>query len=832
MQNDPSDALALRPRGRGARRWQGVAMAAAASAIFLLPALTGSITYTNSTSAVDNNTKSVVLTVPTGLQGGDFLLAQVTFLKGSTVTVSAPAGWTLALRTNQAGKIGQAVYWHAYANGDPAQYTWTLSSNQLAAGAILAYRGVDLGAPIDVSAGLATATTGSIPVPSVTASVAGDMLVAFMTLSTQTTVNPVAGMVTRADDVGIGGGGGIVAEADEALLGAAGATGAFTATTTYSKTDKDAVGQVLALRVVAGAAGAPAGIAYRNEVDNGASNQASITVNVPTGVQAGDLLVAQIAVNHGTDATITAPSGWTLVLRTDQSNKLGQAIYRHAWVSGDPASYTWTFSANQQAAGAILAYGGVDATSPIDVSAGLATASTASIPAPSATTTAAGDMELAFLSISTQTSINVVAGMTTRADDVGIGGGGGVTIEANEKQLGAAGATGAFTATTGYSNTDKTSVGQVVALRARTIGFSSSSSTVAEGAGTVNIPVTLSSIAAGSSTVDYAVTGGTAQGGADFTLVAGTLNLAAGATTANIPLVILQDNIHEATETVAITLSNPSGPALGSITVYTLSITDDDPVPTVAFSSATSSALEGDGDVQLDATLSNPTAFQVDVNFAVTGGTASLADYTLASGTLSFAPLDTTQSITLGITNDDVAEADETVAVTISSPSQATLGTTTVHTHTILNDDGPLIVVATDPVSAAGVTQTGARWGAWSGAPGGVNVAAGNYLKITNNAAAGQQVSVDFTPTRFTGTTTTSEIISIDNNVQFAWWEGSASSKPADGTFTYGSTAGSGAATFTFAAHGDVLWVTYRVVALPDPLVDQPYEAAYTAVAV
>ncbi len=48
-------------------------------------------------------------------------------------------------------------------------------------------------------------------------------------------------------------------------------------------------------------------------------------------------------------------------------------------------------------------------------------------------------------------------------------------------------------------------------------------------------------------------------------------------------------------------------------------------------------------------------------------------DYTATSGTLSFAPGETVKNVTIAITNDAIAEGAETFALTLSSPTNATL---------------------------------------------------------------------------------------------------------------------------------------------------------------
>ena len=114
--------------------------------------------------------------------------------------------------------------------------------------------------------------------------------------------------------------------------------------------------------------------------------------------------------------------------------------------------------------------------------------------------------------------------------------------------------------------------------------FASGSSSAAESAGTHNVRVNLSSAAPSSGlTIGYSVAGtATAGSGNDFTIQnSGTLSVAARATSATIPVAIIDDGTQENAETVILTLtSGGTGYTLGSTTVHTLTITDnDDPPP-------------------------------------------------------------------------------------------------------------------------------------------------------------------------------------------------------------------------------------------------------------
>ena len=141
----------------------------------------------------------------------------------------------------------------------------------------------------------------------------------------------------------------------------------------------------------------------------------------------------------------------------------------------------------------------------------------------------------------------------------------------------------------------------------------------------------------------------------------------------------------EADETVIVTLSSPGNATLGSDSVHTYTITDNDNPPTVDFNTTSSSNAESVSSADLTVDLSVASGQNVTVNYAVTGtATGSGTDYTLANGTLTISAGSTSGTITIaGIVNDSLDEANETVIVTLSSPSNATLGSDDAHTYTL-----------------------------------------------------------------------------------------------------------------------------------------------------
>ncbi|MEI7902773.1 MAG: Calx-beta domain-containing protein, partial [bacterium] len=204
------------------------------------------------------------------------------------------------------------------------------------------------------------------------------------------------------------------------------------------------------------------------------------------------------------------------------------------------------------------------------------------------------------------------------------------------------------------------------------------------------LTVTLSPAEITTATVNYAVTDGTATGGGvDYTLAPGTITFAPGETSKNILITIADDLIDEPEETIFVSLSSPMNAILGNPASHTYTILDDEPPPAVQFTAASSNVAENISPANLTVTLSSASATTISVNYAVTGGTATGGgvDYTLAPGTLAFAPGQTSKTILIAITDDLIDEPAETIVVSLSSPVNAILGSPASHTCTIVDNE-------------------------------------------------------------------------------------------------------------------------------------------------
>ncbi|MCB9447812.1 MAG: T9SS type A sorting domain-containing protein [Flavobacteriales bacterium] len=191
-------------------------------------------------------------------------------------------------------------------------------------------------------------------------------------------------------------------------------------------------------------------------------------------------------------------------------------------------------------------------------------------------------------------------------------------------------------------------------------------------------------------TVGYKVTGGTATSGSDYVLAAGIATIPAGEDSITFDIAITDDATYENSETIVVSLYNPSNCNLNSSnTTFTYTITDNDSKPTVEFAQTTSSQDEGTSPALIAVVLSAATGTDVTVDYAITGGSASGSgvDYTLVDGTLTIAAGDTTADISVDIVDDGIVESEETFEITLSNPTNADPGTDLVTTVTINDDD-------------------------------------------------------------------------------------------------------------------------------------------------
>jgi hypothetical protein len=229
------------------------------------------------------------------------------------------------------------------------------------------------------------------------------------------------------------------------------------------------------------------------------------------------------------------------------------------------------------------------------------------------------------------------------------------------------------------------------ALSAGTLQFGAATFSVNENGGPATITVSRTSGNSGAVSVQYAIiAGGTASAGSDYTAGSGTLNWADGdPANKTFTVAITDDSLSESNETVNLSLSNPTGgAALGNPSGATLTIVDNDALPSLSISDVSQAeGNNGTANFDFNVTLSVVSGQTIAVKYATTAGTATLgSDYQAVNGTITFAPGETSKPLTLLINGDSQVEPDETFFINLSNPVNATI-VKAQGVGTIINDD-------------------------------------------------------------------------------------------------------------------------------------------------
>jgi Ca2+-binding RTX toxin-like protein len=183
------------------------------------------------------------------------------------------------------------------------------------------------------------------------------------------------------------------------------------------------------------------------------------------------------------------------------------------------------------------------------------------------------------------------------------------------------------------------------------------------------------------------------------------VNFADGQTSQTISVPIINDTLYEINETINLSLVSAT---IGNQGTAVLTIDDSGDRPTISFTSSSQTVVEGltsPQSLSYTVSLSNPSTQTITVKYATANGTAlGSSDYTTSAGTLTFNPNETTKTITIPILNDSSNEPDETFTLTLSNPTNATLGTNATTTTTITDTLRSSSVNTTLPTNVENLT--------------------------------------------------------------------------------------------------------------------------------
>jgi hypothetical protein len=240
--------------------------------------------------------------------------------------------------------------------------------------------------------------------------------------------------------------------------------------------------------------------------------------------------------------------------------------------------------------------------------------------------------------------------------------------------------------------------------------------------------------------VDYVTADGTATAGSDHQLKSGTLTFPASdvTTSQTVSVNVLGDNIDEVNETFFVDLSNATNTTI-SDSQGLATINDDDGVPSFAIDDVTV-LPEGDSGTTATFTVTRTGATErtTTVDYTTQNDTAvAPSDYASKSGTLTFAPGDPTETISVDVVGDTTDEPNETFNVNLSNAIDATVSD--AQGVGTITDDDPSPSFAINDVT---VTEGNS----------GTTPSTSATFTVTKTGATSQTTTVDFTTADDTAT--------------------------------------------------------------------------------
>ncbi|OWK44404.1 FG-GAP-like repeat-containing protein [Fimbriiglobus ruber] len=261
------------------------------------------------------------------------------------------------------------------------------------------------------------------------------------------------------------------------------------------------------------------------------------------------------------------------------------------------------------------------------------------------------------------------------------------------------------------------------------VQFATTTEMVDASTGSFTVTVTLSAASSTDATIPFTV-GGTAVAGTDYSgLTTSPLVIPAGQTTATITGTLTPEAGFDPTgKTLTLTLGTPTNATLGTNTTNTLTITEPAAPPSVQFNTAAETVNASAGTFSVTVNLSAASTVDTTVPFTIGGTAVAGTDYSGLTASPLVIPAGQTSATITG-TLISHPGSDQTLTLTLGTPTNATLGTTITNTLTITEP-----AVATLP--AVQFTTTSET----------VDATAGTFsVTVTLSAASPTDTSIPFT---------------------------------------------------------------------------------------
>src|SRR5512132_9069 len=303
---------------------------------------------------------------------------------------------------------------------------------------------------------------------------------------------------------------------------------------------------------------------------------------------------------------------------------------------------------------------------------------------------------------------------------------------------------------------DTPSATQTIADDDSSASFAIADVTAAEGnavSSTFSFAVTKTGSTGFTTGVNFATTDGTATvADGDYAPTSGTLSFLPGDTTKNVDVTVNGDTKHETGETFTVDLSGAVNASIAD-NQGVGTITNDDQVPDISVDDQV--AAEGNSPatttMTFNVTLSNPSDQTVTVDYTTNDGAATTTDgdYAAASGTVSFNPGETAETVDVTVNGDDTTEPDESLTLVLSNASNAN----------ILDDSGTGTITNDDPIPDVSIDDQSITEG---------NAGTSTLtFNVTLSHASSDTVSVDYTTNGGTATTADADYVAASGTVTF-----------------------------------------------------------------
>lgn len=354
------------------------------------------------TSAAGSSTTAttVTITAPTGSVGDMLLIgvsaSSIASLAGAAPLITASSGLLTVLGFFPSPQCTSVLFYRVIQSGDPSSWTFTTSGGSPIAAVAVRYSGVHATTPFRYwnssgSSDISSVTTSSIVFPVMDNVQSTDWVVtlAAMARTTKTTsittLSTPSGWTSRVTKNGPTSSTAYPVTAQ--FFDIVGTPGTPTSSGAAGQYNAQSVALVAASNQVPDVTGGT--ISFVNSstavTSTHGSGSTPITINVPSGIADGDVMLLALA-NSAGYATNTTPTGWISIgqcigaynygTSSDLSDLVSQLWYRIA--SSEPTSYTVTANASALLSAVIVAYSGVRNPYPIDLTGVTASTSAAS----------------------------------------------------------------------------------------------------------------------------------------------------------------------------------------------------------------------------------------------------------------------------------------------------------------------------------------------------------------------------------------------------------------------------------------------------------------------